>query len=143
MRRFRVCTAPGLRSILLCAIWYGRMTMVTLQILIIEDEPIIVMLFEELLMEMGHHVVGIAATEAQAVASALQLKPDLMFVDLHLGTGSGIAAVEKILLGGFVPHVFTSGDATSVQLQRPGAIVISKPYRESDLIKAMELAMKL
>ena len=115
--------------------------MAILRILIIEDEPVIAMLFEELLKEMGHEIVGIAANESDAVAAALKHKPDLMFVDARLGKGSGIAAVKEILLTGFIPHVFTSGDSSSVRAQRPGAIVISKPFREPDLIRAIELAL--
>jgi two-component system, response regulator PdtaR len=115
--------------------------MAILRILIIEDEPIIAMLFEELLKEMGHEVVGIAATESDAVAAARKHKPDLMFVDARLGTGNGIAAVEQILLSGFIPHIFTSGDFFGIQTQRPGAIVISKPFREPDLIRAISLAL--
>ena len=116
--------------------------MATLRILIIEDEPIIAMLFEELLTELGHDVVGIADTEADAVAAALKDKPDLMFVDAHLGKGSGIAAVEVILRTRSIPHIFTSGDVSSVRAQRPDAIVISKPFRESDLVKAIVKATK-
>jgi two-component system, response regulator PdtaR len=116
--------------------------MATLRILIIEDEPIIAMLFEELLTELGYDVVGIADTEADAVAAALTHKPDLMFVDAHLGKGSGIAAVENILRSRFIPHVFTTGDISSIKTQRPDAIVISKPFRESDLIRAIDIAMK-
>lgn len=115
--------------------------MATLRILIIEDEPIIAMLFEELLTELGHNVVGIADTEAVAVAAALKHKPDLMFVDAHLGKWSGVAAVEVILRTRFIPHIFTSGDVSSVRAQRPDAIVISKPFRETDLINAIEMAM--
>jgi two-component system, response regulator PdtaR len=116
--------------------------MANLRILIIEDEPIIAMLFEELLRELGHDVVGIANTEAAAVAAALKHQPDLMFVDAHLGEGSGIVAVEDILRTGFIPHIFTSGDVSSVSAQKPDAIVISKPFREFDLVNAIETAMK-
>lgn len=117
------------------------MEMAPLRILVIEDEPMIAMLFEELLTEMGHEVVGIAGTETDAVAAALKFKPGFMFVDAHLGKGSGIAAVAKILLAGFIPHVFTSGDMSSVRAERPDAIVIAKPFREPDLRRAIELAL--
>ena len=112
--------------------------MQALRILLVEDEAIIAMLFVELLKEMGHDVVATAATETDAVAAALQYKPDLMIVDARLGDGSGIAAVEEILRTRFVPHVFVSGDAGGVNAQRPGAVVLAKPFREAALVRAIE-----
>lgn len=117
--------------------------MQALRVLVVEDEAIIGMLFSELLEEMGHSVVAVAATEDAAVAAALEHKPDLMIVDARLQEGSGIGAVDKVLLNGFIPHIFTSGDTQSVLVLRPGAVVIAKPFRESDLIPAIEKACGL
>lgn len=113
-----------------------------LRILIVEDEPMIAMMFEELLEEMGHDVVGIAATESAAVEAARQHQPDLMFVDENLAKGSGISAIKQILQGGFVAHIFTSGDKSLVEQRSPNVIVLSKPFREQDLVHAMEAAMQ-
>ncbi len=44
-------------------------------VLIIEDEPIIAMDIEELVASCGHRVVGVAATEADAVAIAERCRP--------------------------------------------------------------------
>jgi len=111
--------------------------MKALRILVVEDDALIGMLLAEVLAEMGHEVCAIEANEADAVAAAARCGPDLMIVDARLGDESGIAAVDKILGTGAVPHVFISGDPASVRLLRPNAVVIQKPFRGPDLALAM------
>ncbi|MGL4964058.1 MAG: hypothetical protein ACRC67_22700, partial [Inquilinus sp.] len=53
----------------------------------------------------------------------------------------GVAAVETILRTGPVPHVFVSGDSSSVQALRPDAVVMQKPFREADLARAIQRAL--
>ena len=113
-----------------------------LRVLVVEDNAIIGMLLAEVLAGMGHDVCAIEATEADAVTAAARCRPDLMIVDVQMGDGSGVFAIEKILRTGFVPHVFVSGDDTlGVRALRPGAVVIQKPFRESDLARAILRAL--
>jgi two-component system, response regulator PdtaR len=111
------------------------------RVLVVEDEAVVAMLLAEVLVGMGHGVCAIEATEADAVAAAVRCRPDLMIVDAQLGDGSGVSAVEEILRTGFVPHVFVSGDALRVHALRPSAVVIQKPFRESDLARAIQCAL--
>jgi FixJ family two-component response regulator len=64
-----------------------------------------------------------------------------MIVDARLGDESGVSAVEEILLKGFVPHVFISGDIATVRALMPGAVAIQKPFDESDLVRAIQSAL--
>lgn len=112
-----------------------------LRVLVVEDNALIGMLYTELLEEMGHSLCAIVATETDAVATAARCKPDLMIVDATLGEGSGMSAVERILRAGFVPHVFVSGNATSVRQDRSDAIVMQKPFRGPDLECAIQRAL--
>ena len=41
---------------------------------------------------------------------------------------------------GFIPHVFVSGDALGDRSLHPFAVVVQKPFLESDLIRAIERA---
>jgi two-component system, response regulator PdtaR len=113
--------------------------MKALSVLVIEDDSIVGMLLAELLEAMGYDVCAIEATEADAVAAAVRCRPDLMIVDVQLSNGSGISAVEEILRTRAIPYVFVSGDISRVQALRPGA-VLQKPYRESDLVQAIQSA---
>ncbi len=111
--------------------------MKALRILVVEDDALIGMLLAEVLEGMGHGVCAIETNEADAVTAAARCRPDLMIVDARLGDESGIAAVDKILGTGAIPHVFISGDPASVRLLRPDAVVGQKPFREQDLALAM------
>ena len=100
-------------------------------VLIIEDEPIIAMDIEELVQNCGHRVVGVAATEAEAVAIAAREKPGLILADINLGIGgNGSNAVARILKHHKAPVIFVTsyperlltGDALEP------AFVITKPF---------------
>ncbi|MBS7541382.1 response regulator [Ancylobacter lacus] len=110
-------------------------------VLIIEDDAFIGTLYEDVLTEMGHRVCAIETTERGAVAAAARFKPDLMIVDASLRQGSGIAAAQEILRGGFVPHLFVSGDIIGVQERMSGAIVLRKPFLEHELARAIQRAL--
>jgi DNA-binding NtrC family response regulator len=112
-----------------------------LRVLVVEDDALIGMLLAEMLAGMGHNVCAIEATEADAVTAAARWRPDLMIVDVRLGDGSGVDAVTEIHRTGPVPHVFVSGDITAVKALRPNAVMIQKPYRESDLARVIQRAL--
>ncbi len=110
-----------------------------LRVLIAEDEAVIAMLLADVLTGMGHEVCAIEATETAAVSAALEQKPGLMIVDVHLRPGSGLAMVEEVLRIGYVPHVFVSG--TRIRGGPADAITLQKPFREADLAQAIRRAL--
>jgi CheY-like chemotaxis protein len=112
-----------------------------LRVLVVEDDGLIAMLLAELLASMGHQVCATAATETEAVSAAARYRPDLMIVDAGLGHGSGVAAVEQILRAGPIAHMFISGDAGRVKTRKPNAVVVRKPFREAELVRAIDSAL--
>jgi CheY-like chemotaxis protein len=112
-----------------------------LRILVVEDEVIIAYLMAETLECMGHEVCAIEGSQAGAIAAARLHQPDLMIVDEHLGAGSGLAVVEAVLRSGPTPHIFVSGDTVRIKRLMPDAVVLEKPYRETDLARAIRRAM--
>ena len=115
--------------------------MKALRILVVEDDSLIAMLLAETLAEIGHGVCGVEATENGAVLAALRCRPDLIIVDAQLRKGNGVSAVDQILGFGFVPHLFISGDIKEVLARRPDAVAIAKPFRESELVQAIQRAL--
>jgi len=109
-----------------------------IRILIAEDDALIGLFLAELLESRGYDICAITATEADTVVSAARYQPDIMIIDAHLGNGSGLAALETILRNGFIPHIFVSGDPSSILSHMPAAAVIQKPFRETELIIAIE-----
>jgi DNA-binding response OmpR family regulator len=111
------------------------------RVLVVEDEMLIGKLLAEALVAMGYDVCAVEATEMGAVAAAARCNPDLMIVDARLRDGSGVSAVEEILRNGWVPHLFISGETSTIQALRPSAIVIQKPFRDIDLNRAIQRAL--
>lgn len=107
------------------------------RIILVEDDVLIAMDLAELLIAMGHDVCHIAATEADAVAAAIRLAPDLMIVDGNLAEGSGVAAMRQILARGFVAHFYISGDPVALLKAVPDAVVLAKPFN----MRALENGM--
>ena len=109
--------------------------------MIIEDEPLIALLFEDVLSEMGHKVCASERTEAGAIESAARCQPDLIIVDARLREGCGIDAVNAILTARFIPHLFVSGDLIDRKSINPAAGVLQKPFQERQLIEAIGRAI--
>ena len=100
-------------------------------VLIIEDEPIIAMDIEELVESCGHRVVGVAATEADAVAIAERSRPGLILADINLGHGGdGTSAVSRIMRSHYAPVIFVTAYPERLltgEALEP-AFVITKPF---------------
>ncbi len=100
-------------------------------VLIIEDEPIIAMDLEELVQSCGHHVVGVAASEREAVAIAQRTRPGLILADINLGAGGdGASAVSHILQHHHAPVIFVTAYPERLltgEAVEP-AFVITKPF---------------
>ena len=115
--------------------------MKALRILVVEDDVMIGGLLAETLEDLGHVVCAVETNAANAVAAAARHHPDLMIVDVGLGEASGVAAVREILQSGFVPHVFATGDALRHLSLGPDAVLIQKPFRAPDIVRAIERAL--
>ena len=68
----------------------------TKRVLVAEDEAIIRLDLAEMLGEAGYEVVGQAGDGEQAVAMALDLKPDIVIMDVKMPVMDGITAAEQI-----------------------------------------------
>jgi len=100
-------------------------------ILLIEDEPVIAMDLRLLVQRCGHRVVGVAASEAEALRLAKESKPGLILADVNLGRGGdGINAVRRILAEVTVPVIFITAYPERL-LTANGvepAFIINKPF---------------
>ena len=109
------------------------------RVLIIEDEPIIALDIQELVERCGHQVVGIAASEAEAVAIAEAERPGLVLADINLGAGGdGTSAVARILQVVTTPVIFVTAHPerllTGAEVEP--AFVITKPFDPTTLAVA-------
>jgi two-component system, LytTR family, response regulator LytT len=114
------------------------------QIVIIEDELLIAEMLKELLLDLGHQEVDIATDYQEAIGIIDKKKPNLAFVDIHLGkqqNGFDIASLLKTKYK--IPFIFLTSysDKTTIseamQFQ-PHAYLI-KPFSEVDIFTTLEL----
>lgn len=101
-------------------------------VLIIEDETFIAMDIESLVKKLGHNVIGVARTHADALALAKTKQPGLILADIQLADGSsGLDAVNDLLKTFEVPVVFiTAYPERFLTGERPEpAFLISKPFQ--------------
>jgi CheY-like chemotaxis protein len=107
------------------------------RILVVEDETIVQLDLQHRLERMGHSVVGTATTGEEAVAKAIDLKPDLVLMDMRLeGPMDGIEAARRIHDEQDTPVVYVTAFAASLEdsnAQKLGGPVLSKPYRTTEL----------
>ena len=104
---------------------------VSTDVLIIEDEPVIALDIRLLVTRCGHKVVGVAASESEAIRLAREARPGLILADVNLGRGGdGITAVRRILESVDVPVIFVTAYPERL-LTAEGvepAFIINKPF---------------
>jgi CheY-like chemotaxis protein len=101
-------------------------------VLIIEDEPFIAMELEGLIENLGHKVMGVASTHAEAIALMKDKRPGLILSDIQLADGSsGLDAVNELLRSFEVPVIFiTAFPERFLTGERPEpAFLIAKPFQ--------------
>jgi DNA-binding NarL/FixJ family response regulator len=75
-----------------------------LRCLIVDDNPSFLHASRALLEAQGVNVVGVATTAARGLQSADELEPDVVLVDIDLGTDSGFDLARQLTDGnGRVP----------------------------------------
>ena len=83
------------------------------RILVIEDEPLIAQMIEEMVREAGYRVSGVAHTMAMARQEFVKLNFDAVLFDLHIG-GRYCPEIADFLLDKGVPFAFVTGYDTSL-----------------------------
>lgn len=120
---------------------------VHLSVLVVDDEPNIRRLLALSLENDGHHVVS-AGTIADAITENARQPFDLAFVDLRLGTGTGLDLIPKLLgqspwLQIVVITAYASYE-TAVEATKAGATdYLAKPFTPAQVRLAVERAAKV
>ncbi|MEI4469683.1 response regulator [Frigidibacter sp. MR17.24] len=110
-----------------------------MRILICEDNPVIAMDLEMTLEELGHEVVGTAASRAEANTGITLHRPDLVTIDLDLSDGpSGFYLLGDVETAG-LRALIVSGQTSAYPELSQRAVVVPKPFVEADLVNAFAL----
>ena len=118
-----------------------------MQILIVEDESIIGVDLRRRLGRIGHRVVGLVTSGAEAIAEAQRLRPDLILMDVRLrGSMDGIEAAQQIRAQFEIPVVLMSAYTTVQSLEHiwrtVPTVYLSKPFFEDQLRLALDKALE-
>jgi CheY-like chemotaxis protein len=112
----------------------------SLRILIVEDEVLIRMLFEDMLDELGHSIDGVAGRLEEALELAQRSQCDLAILDVHLN-GVEVYPVADVLAERGIPFIFATGYAgTELPEKFRGRPTIQKPFQPERL---QELLMQV
>ena len=115
-------------------------------VLVVEDESIVSKDIQYSLKKLGYEVIGSSATGAKAIELALELKPNIVLMDIMLkGDINGIEASAEIKKSLNIPIIFLTAYADENTLEKakitePYAYIL-KPFNEIDLHTSIEMAL--
>jgi response regulator NasT len=116
------------------------------RVVVAEDEAIIRLDIVETLTEAGFECIGQAGDGAEAVRLALELKPDLVLMDIKMPGTDGLMAAE-MLKEHRIPVVlltaFSSPDLIDRASEAGVYNYVVKPFNPSNLIPALRIALSL
>jgi two-component system, response regulator PdtaR len=106
-------------------------------ILIIEDNPIIAMDLSWMLEDLGHHICGTADTAIKGIEECAHTRPDLVMVDLNLADGRTGLTLVNTLAELRIPSVIVSGETHTLPPTTWAKAVVSKPFDEALIAEAL------
>lgn len=108
-------------------------------ILVVEDEPVIALLLEDLLLDGGARPIFAATlVEGEAKVRSETIEAALLDVNIH---GKQSYPLARILRDRGVPFIFASGYGATVHAAEFAAVpTIAKPYNLSDIERALSQA---
>lgn len=115
-----------------------------MRIVVAEDETIIRLDIVETLTAQGYNVVGQAENGQRALELVEELTPDVVLMDISMPVMDGLTATRSITERSLAPVViltaFSQRDLIDQATQAGAMSYIVKPFSESDLVPAIELA---
>jgi CheY-like chemotaxis protein len=107
------------------------------RVLVVEDEMLIGMLLEDMLVDLGHVVVGIVARVDEALAAVKRDDFDVAILDVHLNVQS-VFPVDEVLAGRGTPFVFATGyGERGLPEQYRDRPILQKPFARDDLERVL------
>lgn len=115
------------------------------RVIIADDESIIRMDLREMLTNLGYLVIGEVGDGRSAVNLARELRPDVVIMDIKMPDMDGIDAARILTEERISPVLLLTAYSQQELIERAkdaGVVgYIVKPFRESDLAPAIEVAV--
>ena len=104
-----------------------------MRVLLVEDEGAVAMLLEDMLVELGHQVVAVAAKLETAEPLVARGGFDLAVLDVNLGGRYSYGLAETLMSRG-TPFLFVTGyGAAGLGPRWKDAPVLQKPFEQRQL----------
>ena len=109
------------------------------KVLIVEDDLLVADCLEDVLIDAGYEVCGIATTVAEGIRICQQCTPDLGVIDLGLSGGeSGTDVAAALCPHGEFGVLYVTGNPEHPLLsEAQGVGCLAKPYSTATLIAAL------
>lgn len=122
---------------------YGATMTTQLSVLIVEDEPLIAMMLEDFVDELGHRVAGSADTVADALAHIEQGGFELAILDVHLRDGEPSWPVADALADRGIAYLLaTGGHVAPPPARHARAPQLAKPFTMDGVRDAIDGAAR-
>jgi DNA-binding response OmpR family regulator len=109
-----------------------------LRILIVEDEMLVAMNIEDMLLDLGHEVAGLASRLGPALELARESRFDAAMLDVNLA-GEPSFPVAEVLIGRGIPFLFATGyGRQGLEERYRDCPFLQKPFRMAELGAALE-----
>jgi len=109
-----------------------------LRILVVEDEMLVAMNIEDMLLELGHEVAGLASRLGPALALARESRFDAAMLDVNLA-GEPSFPVADLLIERGVPFLFATGyGRKGIDERYRDFPMLQKPFRMVELGAALK-----
>lgn len=115
------------------------------RVLIVEDEILTAMELEQVLLDRGYEVVGIAADSRTAKQLAEETKIDLALVDVNLRDGrTGVSIGAELARDRGAAVIYLTAHPLDPDEQPDGVLgLLTKPSDETSVIRALDYAIAL
>ncbi len=117
----------------------------TVRLVVVEDDALIAADLAGMLHDLGYTVCAICTGPGHAVAAIAAHAPDIVLLDIHLGTERDGVDLADQCNASDIPFIFITGHTDSTTLDRvksvrPAGFII-KPFDEDDLRTQIEIAL--
>jgi CheY-like chemotaxis protein len=102
-------------------------------VLVLEDEPIVAMLVEDMLNELGYANVLSVGDSASALATAAETDLAFAILDVNIAGSRSFTVADELARRG-IPFVFATGYGRgTIEGQHDGVPTLQKPFLLADL----------
>jgi CheY-like chemotaxis protein len=106
------------------------------KVLVVEDEPLVAMMVEDMLTDLGYTVVGPAMQLADGIRLAETTQLDAAVLDINLN-GARSFPIADLLQARGIPFLFATGYGGGDALEGRQEPVIQKPYQMERLAEML------